>query len=154
MSNLVYYGISENGEAITAASIPDLDDWGYDDWWNCEDWITWHKLVKRAHGQDYANQIFMDYWNQQTFGAGALDCRTFNNKFRSYVKKNGMFEAVYEEAGFLKYILLPTGTAGDIVTETTGGISTGAKILKYAIPAGLLGLAIWGGVTIYKEVKK
>ena len=86
-------------------------------------------------------------------GASALDCRTFNNTFRNYVKAQGMFEAVYDSAGILKYVLLPTGTAGDIVTETTGGISTGAKILKYAIPAAFIGLAIWGGAKIYQGVR-
>jgi hypothetical protein len=33
---------------ITADSKPDYDDWGWDDYWDIEDWMKWHKeLCKR-----------------------------------------------------------------------------------------------------------
>jgi hypothetical protein len=40
-------------------TVPDYDEWGRDTYWNADDWITWHKLLKQHFGQDRANII----WN-------------------------------------------------------------------------------------------
>lgn len=147
------YMLGQNGQTITADSIPDLDDWGVDEYWGCNDWVSWHKLNKKKYGKPVADQKFIFEWGKQGFGASALDCRTFNSSFRSYMRKEKLFDDVYDSAGFFKYVLQPVGTGGDIVTETTKGISTGARILKYLIPGAFIGVAIWGGIKLYKAYK-
>lgn len=148
----VFY-LSENG-VITADSIPDLDDWGFDEWWGCSDWVAWHKANKQKYGTAVANQKFAEYWNKQTMGSGALDCRTFNTDFRNYVAANDLSDIVYESAGLFGLLLKPIGAGSDVVTGVSRGVSTGAKIMRVLIPAALIGGAIYGGAKIYQAVKK
>ena len=39
------YYKSSTGENITENSVPNMDDWGWDNYWNCQDWIEWHKII-------------------------------------------------------------------------------------------------------------
>lgn len=148
----VFY-LSENG-IITADSIPDLDEWGWDEWWKCSEWVAWHKANKRKYGLEIANQKFAEYWNKQTIGAGALDCRTFNTEFRQYVKANGLSGVVWEGAGIFSVILDPIGTGSDVITEVSKGVSAGAKILRIAIPVVILGGLAFFGINAYKSLRK
>lgn len=141
----VFY-LSE-GKVITADSIPDLDDWGVDEWWGCSDWVAWHKANKRKYGKEIANQKFAEHWKKQTMGAGALDCRTFNTSFRKYVERNNLFDTVYESAGLLGLVLKPVGGASDFITE-------GSKTLKYLVYVAVGGGLIYGGVKLYQALKK
>ena len=146
--------LQENGAIITADSIPDLDEWFIDTWWDCSDWIAWHKANKRKYGLAVANQKFGDYWNQQTSGAGALDCRTFNTTFRDYITKNGLIDTVFESAGLFSYLLKPVGAVSDTISGVTGGISKGAKVMKWAIPTLVIGSVIVLGSVAYKKIKR
>ena len=49
-----YYKAS-TGEDITENSVPNMDNWGWDDYWNCEDWVQWHKIMKSKKGKQYAD---------------------------------------------------------------------------------------------------
>jgi len=148
---LFYLG--ENG-FITADSIPDLDDWGFDTWWNCSDWISWHKANEKKYGLALANTKFSQYWNKQTMGAGALDCRTVNTKFRKYIKAKGLEDVVWQSAGAFGLILKPIGGAVDIGTELGKGVGIGAKILKIAIPVVVIGGVTWLGIKAYRSLRK
>lgn len=37
-------------DKITADSTPVLDGWGWDDYWDSEDWIQWYKLLLKKYG--------------------------------------------------------------------------------------------------------
>jgi len=139
---------------ITADSIPDLDDWWFDEWWTCDQWIMWHKANKKKYGQAVANQKFMEYWNQQTFGAGALDCRTFDSKFRAYITRNNLYDAVYEGAGLFKHVLGPIGGASDVVGGASRTLGAFGRALPWIVGISLGGVAIWGGVKVYKSLRR
>lgn len=151
----------EDGAVITADSIPDLDDWGWDDWWGCSDWVAWHKANKEKYGKPVADQKFATWWNKQGQASGALSCRTFNSEFRGYVKRNNLEAIVWESAGPFSIILKPIGGVSDVATgvgDLGSGLGRGlggfGRVLPWLVGAGVLGLGVWGGVRIYQNLRK
>jgi hypothetical protein len=135
-------------------SVPDYDQWGVDSFWNCEDWITWHKKLLEHFGQQTAKDLWDYAYAKSGNFSSNLDCRTFNSTFRAYVNKNGL--SPYANAGVLAPVLSTYGTATDILGGTLSGVSsffTGDKI-KTIMNILLIGGVIYGGVYIYKSVKK
>jgi hypothetical protein len=146
-------------------TVPDYDEWGSDTWWNCQDWIMWHKRLVEHFNKETAKDIWNYAYAKSGNLSGNLDCRTFNNDFRKYVKENGL--SPYEGAGVFTPILQGYGTAGDVVSgglDTVssvssgvfGGISTvlGGDAFKktfsvIAIVGGIIGIAY-----VYKAFKK
>lgn len=153
---------------ITANSVPDLDEWGLDDYWSCSDWINWHKAVAQAYGVQAANEKFLSEWNKQSFGAHALDCRSFNSAFREYTKSVGLHDALYDGALIAKPLGLTADTlttvtntasdvvqgAGSAVSGLAGGIGDFGKSLKYLIPIVLIVAIGVIGFTIYKRTQQ
>lgn len=147
--------VADTGELITENSIPNLDDWGPDKYWIARDWLEWHKIMKSKKGKTYADSTFMSWWNKQGFGAYPLDAVWMNTEFRTYLKKENLYDKV---AGILDK---PLGAINDIVSSGSNAVSNvgqGAentsKILRIAIPALFviagLGVSIW----IYKKFVK
>lgn len=146
------------GEPITENSIPNLDEWGWDTFWDCIDWIEWHKIMKSKKGKEYADATFLQYWNMGTMGAHVADCRSFDQSFREYMKNENLLSSLYSGIGALA---TPIGTGGDVLTSalnTIGfsakAIENVAKTLKILLPIVLIIavilLAIWG----YKKFAK
>ena len=144
-------------ENITAESIPNLDDWGYDDYWSCQQWMQWHKLMVNAWGREKANYRFVFFWDQQTMGAAGYDCRSFNSEFRRYAQEQGFYDALFSGIGVLaKPIGWSIDTAGNIL-DAAGNVVSGAgnvaKVLKYLLPI-LVILAVFFVVAYgYKQLK-
>jgi hypothetical protein len=153
---------------INANSVPDLDDWGWDDYWSCPEWIQWHKAMVSQYGAYQANEKFLTEWNKQSIGAHALDCRSFNSEFREYTKAVGLHDALYNGALLAK----PLGITTDAVTTATSaasdvvqaggdliqGVAQGAgslgKSLKYVIPVLLIVALGVIGFIIYKKTQR
>lgn len=131
-------GWKPENDPTKATSTPDYDGLGWDSWWTAQDWITWHKALKAQYGIDEANTRFINAWQQQTVGSTPLDARSFDTNFRDYAKANGFFDALYYGAGALAK---PIGAVTDVVTGVTEGVSMTSKLLKFAIPAAVLGFA-------------
>lgn len=152
-----YIFIGEHG-GITADSVPDLDDWGWDSFWGCDEWITWHKAMKRKYGLKNANIRFATEWNKQGFGAHALGCRTIDSDFRQYVRANGLLEIVWQSAEGLKYLFQPIGTILETGAAVGGGIAKGlqttGKSLKYVFPIAIGITVIFAGILGYRYVTK
>ena len=135
-------------------TVPDYDQWGVDSFWNCEDWITWHKKLTEHFGKETATEL----WNYAYAKSGSLssnlDCRTFNSNFRDYVNKNGL--TPYANAGVFAPILSTYGTASDVLSGPLKGVSSifQGDNVKKIINIILSGSIIYGGVYIYKFVKK
>lgn len=141
-------------QTITADSVPDLDEWGWDDWWTCDQWLQWHALREIAYGLTDANNTFVDYWNQQSMGAGALSCRTFNSNFRQYCESKGLLGRLYDGGEIMQPVGSVLETAGDVgsaigdtVTNLADAASNTSGTLKWLIPLILIlvlaGLGIW-----------
>lgn len=146
-------------------TAPDYDQWGSDTWWNCNDWILWHKFLKEKFGQSKANFIWDYAFSQSGSLSGNLDCRTLDSSFRSYVKKNGLNP--FANAGIFTPVLQGAGTIKDVTgtaIDTTGNVASGIlgtvdsilgggnlkkTISIVVIVGGILGLAY-----VYKSFKK
>lgn len=142
---------------ITADSVPDLDEWGWDDYWLINDWMLWHQKLKEKFGVNKANQTFVTWWLKQGTGANPLDARSFNTDFRNYAKSNGFFDALYGNLGLLKVI----GAGTDVVSAGTNIVSNAAKgaenvtkVLKIVIPAAIFLALIGGTVYAYNKYVK
>jgi hypothetical protein len=132
-------------------TAPDYDEWGPDKSWGCEDWIQWHKLLKLKFGAVKANYIWNYSYAQGTQGASHWSCRTTNNMFRNYVAKEGLNP--YESAGAFAPILNVIGGAGDVVSGTGDLLSDIGKNLKIIGYIAVLGVAVYVGITVYKNTK-
>lgn len=139
---------------ITADSTPDLDDWGWDDYWKIEDWMRWHSLMVKKFGIDKANQTFLLWWNKQTTGANPLDAKSFNTSFRTYAKKYKFLDALYGGASFLKPFGAITDTissGSDVVSNVGDAAKNTSNVLKWAVPVAVLSVVIIAGVILYKK---
>ena len=115
---------ASTGEEITADSIPNLDDWGWDDYWSVQDWMFWYYKVKAKYGKADANYIFLSNWDKQTFGASIGDAVTFDSSFRKFLKDNGLYEGV--TGGVIGTIFAPVGSAVDVVSSGSSIVSEAA----------------------------
>jgi hypothetical protein len=155
---------------ITADSIPDLDSWGWDDYWSAQDWIKWHKELKKKYGLSDANYRFIDAYGSGSFmeglGAARFSYRTTDREFIRYAKENGFYNALFGGlAGLSAKVVSTAYSAGHSIVETGGNIvesGTGAlqnagqtvsntvSVLKWIVPLLLIGLAY----TIFKNPTK
>lgn len=135
-------------------TAPDYDQWGSDTWWNCSDWILWHKLLKEKFGQNKANFIWNYAYSQSGNLSGNLNCRTFDSSFRSYVQKNQLNP--YANAGIFTPVLQGTGTIQDVSGGILGGISSvfTSNNVKKIFTVLTIGALVVGGLYAYKTFKK
>jgi hypothetical protein len=146
---------ASTGEVITEVSTPNLDDWGWDKYWNANDWMEWYKVMKAKKGKTYADSTFITWWNKQTMGASPLDAVTFNSAFRAFLKKENLYDSV---ANLLDK---PLGAINDIVSSGSNVVSnTGkgaeglSKALKFVLPAVVVVLGIGISFWAYKKFVK
>jgi len=146
--------LNEDGSIITADSIPDLDDWGYDSWWDCHEWINWHRANRKKYGLETANAKFAKSWNEQGSLSGALNCRTFDSDFRDYIARVGLYDTVWKGAGGFKYILQPAGaiiqTTGTVAGGVFKGVGTTGQLMKWLLPTLAIGSVVLLGVYGYR----
>jgi hypothetical protein len=139
---------------------PNYDQWGWDEWWNCDDWITWHKQLKAHFGEERARLIWNYAYAQGTMGAGHWDCRTFNSGFRSYASKNNLDTYASIKVPILPQVLNLSGAAFDVVngiTETVSEIANTfgkTKVVKIAVYALLFGGVAYLGIRGYQAIKR
>lgn len=136
---------------ITADSTPDFDSWGYDKYWGCAHWTKWHSLMVEKYGIKYANDKFIEQWEQQTMFAAPADCTTFNQAFIAYAKKYGFYQALFSGIAVLTYpiaivtdVLFDAGQVIDNATDTAVGVSDSFKdVMKYLVPIAVIGVSAW-----------
>jgi hypothetical protein len=146
-------------------TAPDYDQWGIDTYWNCNDWILWHKFLKAKFGQNKANFIWNYAFSQSGNLSGNLNCRTFDSSFRNYVKDNGLNP--FANAGIFAPVLQGAGTIQDVsgnVVNTAGNVASGVlgtvdsflggKNLKKTINVVLIVGGVLGLAYVYKSFKK
>lgn len=109
--------------------VPDYDEWGYDDWWNCDDWMTWHKHLKAHFGEERARIIWNYAYAQGTTGSGHWDCRTFNSDFRAYYKANNLDAYASVTLPILPEVLDLSGSLFDVVGGVTSVVTDISSVL-------------------------
>lgn len=143
---------------IDADSTPAYDGWGWADYWDCYDWITWHKALTAKYGVAQANATFLQAWDKQdTFFAAPVDCRSFNSEFKQYAKDNGFYDGLFSGIGAIAQPIA-AGTsvvtaASNLVGNTADSANTASKYLKYVIP--VLAITLLAGIIyyVYKKSK-
>jgi hypothetical protein len=145
---------------ITWNTAPDYDEWGYDTFWSCDDWINWHKRLAEHFGEATATEIWNYAFKQTTNLSSNLDCNSFNTTFRAYVKQHNL--AVYKDL-----ITQAMGATVDVVggaIDTTSNVATGifgtvnslfgGTNLKKTINIVLIVGGVIGVAYVYRAFKK
>ena len=140
--------------------VPDYDEWGWDDWWNCDDWVTWHKQLKAHFGEERARLIWNYAYAQGTQGAGHLSCRTFDSGFRAYARENNLDTYASITIPLLPEVLNLSGSLFDLVngvSETVSevaGVFGNNKVIRVAVYTLLFGGIAYLGYRGYQSIKK
>lgn len=128
---------------ITADSVPDYDNWGPDDYWSCNDWITWHKELKKKYTKAEADKKWIAAWEQQGGTEHNANWCKYSGSFNEYVRKEKL-----DVSNFIANILNDATT----VIENAGDTAVSAtKILKWVVPGIVIAAAI--GVLFYAAKK-
>jgi hypothetical protein len=133
---------------------PDYDQWGSDTYWSCNEWILWHQYLKNKFGQTKANFLWDYAFSQSGTLSKNLDCRTFDSKFRDYVKSNGLNP--FASAGIFTPVLQGAGTIQDVTSGIFGGISSffTSGNFKTFLNVMSIGAVVVGGLYVYRTFKK
>lgn len=150
--------------SINASSQPVYDTFGFADFWQCEDWMLWYSELRKVYSQQDSDYIWSKAWvdgvSSVSGGNGTapgsnyivdsvpLDCRTFNENFKSFLNANTNLKSVVF-TGIGGLIAKPIGLGVDVIngvitfgSNTVKGITSVSTILKYAIPVTILILFI------------
>ena len=111
--------------AVTTWNIvPDYDQWGKDTYWDCAEWIAWHKRLKEHFGSERANLIWNYAYAQGTLFASHLDCRTTNSAFRSYARQENLDTYASVKIPIIPQILNITGSGIELLDDTSNVVSS------------------------------
>lgn len=152
-------------ETITWESVPDYDTWGIDEYWNCDQWVLYHKALANHFGKPTANQIWDYAYAKSGNLSNNLNCRSFNSNFRKYVKDNGLNP--YSNAGIFSPVLQGYGAGSDILSgaiNTTSNVASGlfsgvntlfkGNNIKTILTVALIAGGVIGVAYTYKSFKK
>ena len=141
-------------------TVPDYDEWGYDTYWSCDDWITWHQRLVEHFGEATATDIWNYAFAQSTNLSSNLDCNSLNATFRAYVKAHNLkpnndlvTQAVGTAVDVTSGVLDTTSNVASGVLGTVNSIFGGTNLKKtidiILIVGGVLGIAY-----VYRAFKK
>lgn len=115
---------------ITAESAPNYDNWGYDEYWGCAEWIAWHKALKQKYGTEKANDYWLAAWEDQDSLANPYNWCKYNTTFHDYFRSQGIDVSNI-------FANIATG-AGKIIDNTTDAAVILSNILKVAAPVAAI----------------
>lgn len=141
-------------------SVPDYDEWGYDNFWSCDDWITWHKKLVLHFGEATATEIWNYAFKQTTNLSSNLNCSSFNSAFRDYAKKHDLKPNKDIATQIFGTVTDVTTGALDTTSEVASGVFGtvqsffGGANLKRTINVVLIVGGVLGVAYVYKAFKK
>lgn len=135
-------------------TAPNYDTWGIDDYWNCDNWIQWHRLLLDKFGKQKAKVIWDYAYAQSGSLSSNLDCRSFNSTFKKYVSDNNLNPLA--NAGVFEPILGTANAVENIGSNLLKGLDslTQGNTLKNIFSILLIGGVVVGGVYVYRNLKK
>ena len=134
-------------------ATPDFDEWGWDDYWGCTEWVDWHKALKDKYGKDEADKRWGTAWSSMSSFAAPINCRSFDTYFRDYFKKEGLLDFIYSGVSWIKWIGAGTDVlskGADVVSSGAKGAAGAAEQLEWLGPAALIAAVAIGGVVLYQ----
>lgn len=141
-------------------SVPDYDEWGIDDFWSCNDWITWHKKLAQHFGEGTATEIWNYAFAQTTNLSSNLDCNSLDASFRAYVREHNLkpntdllVETLGTTTDLLSGALSTTSDVASGVFGTAKSIFGGDNFKKTFTIVGIVG-GILAVAYVYKAFKK
>lgn len=132
-------------EIITYNSIPQLDGWGGANYWNCLQWVEWHKANVTELGHEAANQKFIYWWSQQHWDASPYNWCKYNSEFYNYFNNQGI-----DTGWLLSKVFVAIDEVGDALPDLSKTIKTTASIGRYILPVALIGFVLY---KLYKYAK-
>lgn len=145
---------------ITWKTVPDYDEWGWDTFWKCDDWITWHKKLAEHFGENTATEIWNYAFSKTTNLSSNLDCNSFDSAFRKYAKEHGLkpnSDLIVEALGTSTDVLTGAlGTTSNVASGLFGTVDSifGGNNLKKTINIVLIAGGLIGIAYVYKSFKK
>ena len=129
----------------------------FNDVWSCSEWVTWHKSNVAKYNLATANNKFMEHWDNLAMASSAIDCRSFDSAFRTYMKKVGLFESLFSGVGVISKPIGGTidlaSNLGSSVVNTSKGIENVSKILKVLLPIAVIFIALYFILKYNKQLK-
>ena len=142
---------------ITADSEPILDKWGWDFYWSLNDWLVWHREMKKKYGNEKANRIFISWWDKQTFGASPLEHFAYDTNFTDYTDKEKLSDAIWSHPAAPPRIIRASvnivKSVGGTAENLVGAAENVAKTIKIIIPIFLISTLVIGSVILYQRLK-
>lgn len=135
-------------------TAPNYDEWGFDSYWNCQDWIQYHQQLKKKFGKEKANYIWNYAYAQGSEFSSHWNCRTTNVKFREYVRKNGLDPYAGVTLPLAPQVLNLFGSGLETISGLGDFVGSIGKNIKTLGWIALGGVVVFAGISIYKEVKK
>jgi len=135
-----------DNEEILYNSIPDLDGWFVDSFWNCSQWITWHKKNVQELGKDQANEKFVYWWDQQDTFASPFNTCKYDSDFYLYFKDQGI-----DTGWIVSKLFVGVDTLADGIPDLGKGLQNTFKLSKYILPIALIG---FGLAYTYRNLKR
>lgn len=159
-----------NYDGITWDSKPNHDGWGPDDWWSAADWITWYYQLVAYHGVAEAKRIWVNAYDDSSYGAAEINFAVKNEEFKKFVQANGLaplssiLSKLYRAETSVDKVLEPFETlyqgAGDVITGAGDALSgagaaagTLSKIMKW-LPLLLVAAALVFAYFYFKPFAK
>jgi hypothetical protein len=141
---------------ITADSIPDYDEWGPDNHWSCQDWITWHKALKVKYGADEAKRRYAKAWEKRSAFGHELTCSLSDTDFINYFKSQGFtLDASGSFILSVREVVKSTGKAVENTVKSAENLTKSvSNVSKYALYVGVAIAIIAGAYLLYHFVKK
>jgi hypothetical protein len=108
---------------IDAYSQPDYDDWGWDDYWDINDWRRWYDALEQQFGASEAGKKWLEAWHRQSLNASPI-----NNESQIITWAIGKGLAYAERGWFQSQIKKPgdfippsTSNEGQVIIDPTTG---------------------------------
>lgn len=122
---------------ISYDSEPAIDGWGWANYWDCEQWVLWHKLNVAELGQQQANQKFIYWWGEQHLDSNPYNWCKYNADFYLYFKNQGI-----DTGWLLSKVFVGINELADGIPDLGQGLKNTFKLSKYILPVALLGFGI------------
>ncbi len=141
-------------------SSPDYDDWGWDKYWSCNDWIEWYEALKNQYGRGDAQRRWKSAWfdpQNDTWLWDKSDSCAYDVSFVDYFNREGISvtsNLVSEVArDSIKLSTKIRGTVFGTIGKAADGIDDTATIVFKILPWVVVGLVLIYGLSIAAKNK-
>jgi hypothetical protein len=119
---------------VTADSQPQHDGWGPDCYWDCVDWVNWHKQLVLKYGKEKADDLWATEFDKSSYGSHEISCSTGNQSFKDYAqlmgldKKSTILTKVYRaESDYNTVVAQPFKNISNALDSSTAAAANAAK---------------------------